>query len=151
MISGTLYSFTLLEDYVSSGALSYFLVCIKKEVILGTPAVETVKKPNQDTYYIKKGSLSLVYPFGSAEWSKPQAGNCPFYTDSSKRLPAIPLSALPFRAYESYYNAFGRDIRNNPFVVDGKPECNKYVPSLKGGRDTYKYQLHYANWEPDVS
>lgn len=88
--------------------------------------------------------------FTSQEWAKPEAGNCPFYTTSSSDLPAIPLSALPFRAYEAYYNAFGRDIRNNPFIVDGNPEYNKYVPSLKGGRDTYKYQLHYANWEPDA-
>lgn len=88
--------------------------------------------------------------FATAEWTKPEADNCPFYTPVSNRLPAIPLSALPFRAYESYYNAFGRDIRNNPFIVDGKPEYNRYVPSVKGGRDTYKYQLHYANWEPDA-
>lgn len=88
--------------------------------------------------------------FSTVEWTKPEAGNCPFYTASSKKLPAIPLSALPFRAYEAYYNAFGRDIRNNPFIVDGKPEYNKYVPSIKGGRDIYKYQLHYANWEPDA-
>ena len=86
----------------------------------------------------------------SSQWTKPEAANCPFYTADSKKLPAIPLSALPFRAYESYYNAFGRDIRNNPFIVDGKPEYNKYVPSMKGGSDTYKYQLHYANWEPDA-
>lgn len=89
--------------------------------------------------------------FNSAEWTKPEADNCPFYTSKpSGALPSIPLSALPFRAYEAYYNAFGRDIRNNPFIVDGKPEYNKYVPSLKGGRDLYKYQLHYANWEPDA-
>lgn len=86
--------------------------------------------------------------FSTSEWTKPESGNCPFYASSG--LPAIPLSALPFRAYEAYYNAFGRDIRNNPFIVDGKPEYNKYVPSLKGGRDSYKYQLHYANWEPDA-
>lgn len=92
--------------------------------------------------------ISVVYE--SNEWTKPEKENCPFYTSSSKQLPAIPLSALPFRAYEAYYNAFGRDIRNNPFIVDGKPEYNKYVPSMKGGSDTYKYQLHYANWEPDA-
>jgi hypothetical protein len=68
----------------------------------------------------------------------------------ANQLPSIPLSALPFRAYEAYYNAFGRDIRNNPFIVNGKPEYNKYVPSTKGGPDSYKYQLHYANWEPDA-
>lgn len=88
--------------------------------------------------------------FNSQEWTKPVAANCPFYTPSSSALPAIPLSALPFRAYEAYYNAFGRDIRNNPFIVDGVPEYNKYVPTVKGGRDNHKYQLHYANWEPDA-
>ena len=92
---------------------------------------------------------SVVYvEYRSSQWTKPEAANCPFYTSGG--MPAIPLSALPFRAYEAYYNAFGRDIRNNPFIVDGKPEYNKYVPSVKGGRDTYKYQLHYANWEPDA-
>lgn len=92
--------------------------------------------------------ISVIYR--STEWTKPQKENCPFYTATSGTLPTIPLSALPFRAYESYYNAFGRDIRNNPFIVDGKPEYNRYVPSVKGGSDTYKYQLHYANWEPDA-
>lgn len=92
---------------------------------------------------------SFYYTFSTEKWTKPVAANCPFYTPDSN-LPAIPLSALPFRAYESYYNAFGRDIRNNPFIVDGEPEYNKYVPSTKGGSDTYKYQLHYANWEPDA-
>lgn len=91
----------------------------------------------------------FYYTSKSNSWTKPEAGNCPFYTPNSN-LPSIPLSALPFRAYESYYNAFGRDIRNNPFIVDGKPEYNKYVPSTKGGSDTHKYQLHYANWEPDA-
>lgn len=86
--------------------------------------------------------------FNSAEWTKPEMANCPFYAPSG--MPSIPLSALPFRAYEAYYNAFGRDIRNNPFIVDGKPEYNRYVPSVKGGPDSYKYQLHYANWEPDA-
>lgn len=93
--------------------------------------------------------LPVSAVMSSNQWTKPVAANCPFYTPNSN-LPTIPLSALPFRAYESYYNAFGRDIRNNPFIVDGKPEYNKYVPSTKGGRDTYKYQLHYANWEPDA-
>ena len=91
--------------------------------------------------------ISVIYR--SSEWTKPEPANCPFYTSKSQ-LPPIPLSALPFRAYEAYYNAFGRDIRNNPFIVDGKPEYNRYVPSLKGGNDSYKYQLHYANWEPDA-
>lgn len=95
-------------------------------------------------------NLLVSAVMSSNEWTKPQKGNCPFYVIDSGKLPPIPLSALPFRAYEAYYNAFGRDIRNNPFIVDGKPEYNKYVPSTKGGADNYKYQLHYANWEPDA-
>lgn len=90
----------------------------------------------------------FYYTVATSEWTKPEAANCPFYATSG--MPTIPLSALPFRAYEAYYNAFGRDIRNNPFIVDGKPEYNKYVPTTKGGHDSYKYQLHYANWEPDA-
>ena len=98
---------------------------------------------------LNSSPVSVVYR--TFEWTKPEAANCPFYTpDVNKSLPKIPLSALPFRAYEAYYNAFGRDIRNNPFIVAGKPEYNRYVPSVAGGRDTYKYQLHYANWEPDA-
>ena len=103
-----------------------------------------------DKYLDLLSNLSISAVMSSAEWTKPVAANCPFYTPDAKKLPTIPLSALPFRAYESYYNAFGRDIRNNPFIVDGKPEYNRYVPSTKGGRDVYKYQLHYANWEPDA-
>lgn len=107
--------------------------------------------PGSVSTRIVMSSTPVAYAsFTSQEWTKPEGANCPFYTPVSGKLPAIPLSALPFRAYESYYNAFGRDIRNNPFIVDGKPEYNRYVPSLKGGPDTYKYQLHYANWEPDA-
>jgi len=128
------------------------------------------RKPHSDALtYTYIDSSNSVYPYGSGiyeslrqkfnsmnvaavmssnEWVKPEAANCPFYATSG--MPSIPLSALPFRAYEAYYNAFGRDIRNNPFIVDGKPEYNKYVPSVKGGPDSYKYQLHYANWEPDA-
>jgi hypothetical protein len=61
----------------------------------------------------------------------------------------INVSALPFRAYESIYNAFYRDQRNNPFMVDGVPEYNKWIPSQEGGADYNVYSLRYANWEQD--
>lgn len=105
----------------------------------------------QDDYLIQYLGNPTYYKLLSSGGLAPITPSvCPFYTSSDTQLPAIPLSALPFRAYEAYYNAFGRDIRNNPFLVDGKPEYNRYVPSMKGGRDVYKYQLHYANWEPDA-
>lgn len=61
----------------------------------------------------------------------------------------VNISALPFRAYESIYNAFYRDQRNNPYMLDGVPEYNKWIPSADGGMDNHVYSLHYANWEQD--
>lgn len=148
LVSGTLYSFTLSQDYTGASNVVGVLFSFTKDLIIGSSAVSVVTKNNGDTYYIKVGATSFTYPYGQTEWTKPQKENCPFYASSG--MPSIPLSALPFRAYEAYYNAFGRDIRNNPFIVDGKPEYNRYVPSVKGGPDSYKYQLHYANWEPDA-
>ena len=93
-------------------------------------AVTLQTVPGSVSTRIVMSSTPIGYAsFNSQEWTKPAAANCPFYTSSG--MPAIPLSALPFRAYEAYYNAFGRDIRNNPFIVDGKPEYNRYVPSVK--------------------
>lgn len=59
------------------------------------------------------------------------------------------LLAYRFRAYESTYNAYYRDIRNNPFIVDGRPVYNKWLPTMKGGADTTIYELHQCNWERD--
>lgn len=59
------------------------------------------------------------------------------------------ISALPFRCYESIYNSFYRDNRNNPLVIDGKPVYNKYVPTVSSGMDTKQYRLYNRNWEYD--
>nr|DAE84565.1 MAG TPA: Major capsid protein [Microviridae sp.] len=59
------------------------------------------------------------------------------------------LLAYRFRAYESVYNAYYRDIRNNPFVVNGRPVYNKWLPNMKGGADKTLYELHQCNWERD--
>ena len=59
------------------------------------------------------------------------------------------LLAYRFRAYEAVYNAYYRDIRNNPFVVDGRPVYNKWLPTMKGGADKTIYALHQCNWERD--
>ena len=61
----------------------------------------------------------------------------PYYdsssTYSSKQLK---LSAYPFRAYEGIYNAYYRDIRNNPYILNGQEEYNVFIPNDKGGADT---------------
>lgn len=138
-------------DRTSSDSLVKIIYLVFSPIALSNygSAVYLQSGPGTVSTRITMASTPVAFAsFVSREWTKPEAANCPFYASSG--MPAIPLSALPFRAYEAYYNAFGRDIRNNPFIVDGKPEYNKYVPSVKGGPDSYKYQLHYANWEPDA-
>ena len=49
------------------------------------------------------------------------------------------LLAYRFRTYEAVYNAYYRDIRNNPFVVNGRPVYNKWLPTMKGGADETLY------------
>lgn len=85
------------------------------------------------TYYILQSDVSYpTYPFATQD--RPNNAR---------------LLAYRFRAYESVYNAYYRDIRNNPFVVNGRPVYNKWLPNMKGGADTTLYELHQCNWERD--
>lgn len=59
------------------------------------------------------------------------------------------INAFPFRAYEAIYNSFYRDDRNNPRIVNGQPEYNKFITTDEGGADTTRYQLYNRNWESD--
>lgn len=85
------------------------------------------------TYYVLQNDVSYsTYPFATE--------NRP---DNTRLL------AYRFRAYESVYNAYYRDIRNNPFIVNGRPVYNKWLPTMKGGADSTQYELHQCNWERD--
>lgn len=85
------------------------------------------------TYYILQNDVSYAtYPFATED--RPNNSH---------------LLAYRFRAYESVYNAYYRDIRNNPFIVNGRPVYNKWLPNMKGGADTTLYELHRCNWERD--
>lgn len=101
---------------------------------LGSSATAITVQP-VDVY--RESELSEVsydkYPFQTATGS-----------DKNPRL-----LAYRFRAYESVYNAYYRDIRNNPFIVNGRPVYNKWLPTMKGGADTTLYELHQCNWERD--
>lgn len=73
----------------------------------------------------------------------------PFRTVDHDTVDYPKLLAYRFRAYESVYNAYYRDIRNNPFIVDGRPVYNKWLPTMKGGADDTMYELRQCNWERD--
>lgn len=83
-------------------------------------------------------------------WCDVQATDVPYYSTSNED--GIRISALPFRAYEAVYNGLIRNSENNPFVLDGKPEYNKFNRSVDGGsQDVYEFPVncYKANWSDD--
>lgn len=68
---------------------------------------------------------------------------------SDENTEGIPLSALPFRAYEAIYNVYYRNAENNPLLINGVPEYNKWNRTLEGGADYNFYPIEYHNWEDD--
>lgn len=74
----------------------------------------------------------------------------PYYNSTStNRLNQLKIDASFFRAYEGIYNAYFRDIRNNPFMLNGQPEYNVFIPTDDGGADDNVYKLRRRNWEAD--
>lgn len=73
----------------------------------------------------------------------------PFGSGDGTGTPAVRVSALPFRAYESIYNSYYRNQQNDPFTVDGQIEYNKFITNSAGGADTTRYDFFARYWEPD--
>lgn len=60
------------------------------------------------------------------------------------------LNALPFRAYESIYNAYYRNNVVDPLKDENNQQIyNKYLINDGDGEDTFEYQLHQRNYELD--
>ena len=101
------------------------------------------------------GIGNTVVPHGrvsSASNYSPLYGDKDFinpFLPSGPKPPSIPISALPARAYEQIYNAFYRDERNNPYILNNEKEYNRFLPTVEGGADPNNYTLHYRNWEQD--
>lgn len=94
-------------------------------------------------------AVTGVTIYDSPEESEITFANFPFKSRKPGTDTYPRLLAYRFRAYESVYNAYYRDIRNNPFVVNGRPVYNKWLPTMKGGADDTLYKLHQCNWERD--
>lgn len=85
-----------------------------------------------------------------------------FYSDQikdSSELNSLPwcgndkklkINALPYRAYEAIYNSFYRNPQNDPFILNGQPEYNRYVTNLGDGADATPYKIMLRNWELDM-
>lgn len=94
-------------------------------------------------------TTQMVDVYSVSELSEVSFEKYPFRVQRQNSSDSPKLLAYRFRAYESVYNAYYRDIRNNPFIVDGRPVYNKWLPTMKGGPDATLYELHQCNWERD--
>ena len=100
--------------------------------------------PVRVLFVVTAGTLTV---YSDSELSEVTYDTYPFKTVDNDTDVYPKLLAYRFRAYESVYNAYYRDIRNNPFVVNGRPVYNKWLPNMKGGADSTLYELRQCNWE----
>lgn len=100
------------------------------------------------TFIYDSSDVKLTVSSSSASDEETSYSTTPFATQSHPDN--LRLLAYKFRAYEAVYNAFYRDVRNDPFIVDGRPVYNKWLPTMKGGADSTPYELHQCNWERDM-
>lgn len=74
----------------------------------------------------------------------------PYANDVRDDETMIRLDSSVLRHYESIYNALIRNPENNPYMLNGQPEYNKYIHTVEGGADQFNYPMHYANWQDDA-
>ena len=59
------------------------------------------------------------------------------------------INALPFRAYESIFNAIYRNTQNDPFIKNGQIEYDDFITTDADGADSTPYDLYQDYWEKD--
>lgn len=145
------YGFDLPIEFKKSadGVVGFSISSIDPSKFLGTQGSPIVAITAPDTgapISFTNIKFNVTYTYYMLQ-NDVQYSTYPFATEKSPNN--THLLAYRFRAYEAVYNAYYRDIRNNPFVVNGRPVYNKWLPNMKGGADTTLYELHQCNWERD--
>lgn len=133
------FTFRAKSDFGGSCYLFIFSADAELTTLTRPETTESVPQPIYgtpiDSFFSSQSLMQVSYSIPSVrEWNK--------------SFP-VGINALPFRAYESIYNAFYRDNRNNPYLVNGVNDPNVYIPSKKGGSDQNVYEIHRRNWEQD--
>lgn len=113
------------EDFTKGDVIISFICC-----------VNSLRDASQN---IPSG---LIRPYDSKFTDAVDLGIRPFDSEH-------PLNALLFRHYESIYNSYYRDTRNNPFYLNGKPQYNRFVTNDGDGQDDTPYRIYNRNWELD--
>ena len=124
------------------------------------------------TASLNTGDLQIVHPYGTLFpdlYAAPQqyTAETKYYIYGSYSLADFPhlcpyackefsgnpikIRAYRHRVYESIYNAFYRNINGNqPFLIDGRVQYNKYNTTKAEGRDETNYHFFTRNWELDA-
>lgn len=137
-----------IEAAVLRGSIGFHVAMIQKFAGNNTNGVDQSLLPQGATnkvYVPITGNIvvkSTISFLGNTGVIGDQLPNTPY--DS-----AIHLNALPFRAYEAIYNSYYRNPQNNPFILNGVPEYNRYITNNEGGADYTQYDLYFRNWEYD--
>lgn len=94
--------------------------------------------------------FNIAYYTGSPEVRDIDENTSPYWrSDDDRGKSTIKLGAILPRMYETIYNLYYRNPQNNPYILNGQPEYNKFIPSKDGGPDSNLYQLRRRNWEDD--
>lgn len=112
------------------------------------PNVRSVFTGNSSTARMVADDNILETSSGSA--LSLNSSTTPYFMRGSQNQNSLKISAYPYRTYEAIYNAYIRNTKNNPFLIDGKPVYNTWIPTDAGGADSTDYQLHHANWASDM-
>lgn len=147
------------RDIIHSGDESHLAVTISS-----TCTVDAIKSSNKSNVYVaianatcfvnKDGSAwlydDLTVEFSGFAQFPINESSCPYVLNGRSNENSLKVSAYPYRTYEAIYNAYIRNNKNNPFLIDGKPTYNKWIPTDAGGADTTEYELHRSNWASDM-
>lgn len=111
---------------------------------------------NSSSFSSVEQMFELPFPeYAVLDLSLMSQANSPYYY-SGYEYPigsdpnVVRVSAIPFRVYESTYNAFFRNTVTQPFMIDGNKVFNRYNTNLEDGADTTDYHLFTKNWELDA-
>lgn len=140
--------------FVSDKGTSFRIVdLVHFDDVLSMQTLEVTTLSEYDSLYLAlpasqnpTGTQFTVTALHTPVYQEINADNTTFGLNNSPNK----ISAYPFRAYEAVYNAYYRDSRNNPYILEGKPVYNKWIPRNSSGADDFPYSLHYSNWERDA-
>lgn len=127
---------SLIDDAFKSNNMNYYIMISDRAVsspFLDTTGFTTTPE-NIGLFMSLDGSAEVT------EVANPFGGSSP----------ALPINALPFRAYEMIYNSHFRDTINEPFMLNGEVQYNRFISDDGDGADTTYYELKHRNWESDM-